>query len=67
MGVRFPGMSTFITYCDDTSYGLQGNYERILASIVIAKSRGARLRVGPELEVPYVLSPCPHRRNADSI
>ncbi|KXN86615.1 Glutamine-dependent NAD(+) synthetase, partial [Leucoagaricus sp. SymC.cos] len=30
----------------------QGNYERILASIAIAKSRGARLRVGPELEIP---------------
>jgi len=32
---------------------LQGNYERILASIAIAKTRGARLRVGPELEIPY--------------
>ncbi|KAF8159641.1 hypothetical protein B0H34DRAFT_704302 [Crassisporium funariophilum] len=30
----------------------QGNYERILASITIAKSRGATLRVGPELEIP---------------
>ncbi|KAL1412074.1 glutamine-dependent NAD(+) synthetase [Vanrija albida] len=29
-----------------------GNCERILASIAIAKSRGATLRVGPELEVP---------------
>ncbi|THU97748.1 glutamine-dependent NAD(+) synthetase with GAT domain-containing protein [Dendrothele bispora CBS 962.96] len=30
----------------------QGNMERILASIAIAKSRGATLRVGPELEIP---------------
>jgi NAD+ synthase (glutamine-hydrolysing) len=31
---------------------LKGNHERILQSIVIAKSRGATLRVGPELEIP---------------
>ncbi|KAJ2743790.1 glutamine-dependent NAD(+) synthetase [Coemansia sp. BCRC 34301] len=30
----------------------QGNYERIRASIVQAKEGGARLRVGPELEIP---------------
>jgi NAD+ synthase (glutamine-hydrolysing) len=30
----------------------QGNYERIVRSIVIAKERGATLRVGPELEIP---------------
>ncbi|KAF8547479.1 glutamine-dependent NAD(+) synthetase with GAT domain-containing protein [Imleria badia] len=30
----------------------QGNYERIIESIVIAKQRGATLRVGPELEIP---------------
>ncbi|KAF9005960.1 hypothetical protein BDQ17DRAFT_1352471 [Cyathus striatus] len=30
----------------------QGNYERIMKSIAIAKSRGATLRVGPELEIP---------------
>ncbi|EIM86628.1 glutamine-dependent NAD synthetase with GAT domain-containing protein [Stereum hirsutum FP-91666 SS1] len=30
----------------------QGNLERILASIAIAKQRGATLRVGPELEIP---------------
>ncbi|KAJ6621395.1 hypothetical protein B0H10DRAFT_2018358 [Mycena sp. CBHHK59/15] len=29
-----------------------GNLERILASIAIAKERGATLRVGPELEIP---------------
>jgi NAD+ synthase (glutamine-hydrolysing) len=33
--------------------------ERILESIAIAKSRGATLRVGPELEIPWVnLSQC---------
>jgi hypothetical protein len=32
----------------------QGNLERILASISIAKARGATLRVGPELEIPSV-------------
>ncbi|KAF8817527.1 glutamine-dependent NAD(+) synthetase with GAT domain-containing protein [Phlegmacium glaucopus] len=30
----------------------KGNFERILASIIIAKGRGATLRVGPELEIP---------------
>ncbi|KII85887.1 hypothetical protein PLICRDRAFT_44308 [Plicaturopsis crispa FD-325 SS-3] len=30
----------------------QGNMERILESISIAKQRGATLRVGPELEIP---------------
>ncbi|KAG9031861.1 glutamine-dependent NAD(+) synthetase [Tulasnella sp. JGI-2019a] len=30
----------------------QGNYERIIASIRIARERGATLRVGPELEIP---------------
>ncbi|KAF8909365.1 hypothetical protein CPB84DRAFT_1765955 [Gymnopilus junonius] len=30
----------------------QGNYERIMESITIAKQRGATLRVGPELEIP---------------
>ncbi|KAG1780851.1 hypothetical protein EV702DRAFT_682831 [Suillus placidus] len=30
----------------------QGNYERIIQSIAIAKERGATLRVGPELEIP---------------
>ncbi len=32
----------------------QGNRERILESIRVAKERGATLRVGPELEIPYV-------------
>lgn len=30
----------------------QGNYDRIVKSIEVAKSRGASLRVGPELEIP---------------
>jgi NAD+ synthase (glutamine-hydrolysing) len=30
----------------------EGNYQRILESIAIAKERGATLRVGPELEIP---------------
>ncbi|KAJ4479589.1 hypothetical protein C8J55DRAFT_513759 [Lentinula edodes] len=30
----------------------QGNMERILESIAVAKRRGATLRVGPELEIP---------------
>ncbi|KIY65087.1 glutamine-dependent NAD synthetase with GAT domain-containing protein [Cylindrobasidium torrendii FP15055 ss-10] len=30
----------------------QGNLERILQSITVAKSQGASLRVGPELEIP---------------
>lgn len=32
----------------------EGNLERILESIRIAKAKGAKLRVGPELEVRYV-------------
>ena len=31
---------------------VQGNMERIIESIVIAKERGATVRVGPELEIP---------------
>ena len=33
----------------------EGNLKRILESIRIAKARGAKLRVGPELEVRLVL------------
>lgn len=32
----------------------EGNAERIIESIRIAKNAGASLRVGPELEVTYV-------------
>ena len=31
---------------------IQGNMERIIESIVVAKARGAAVRVGPELEIP---------------
>lgn len=34
------------------SLDFEGNYERILKSIKIAKAQGATLRVGPELEIP---------------
>lgn len=30
----------------------EGNTDRVIESIRIAKSRGAKLRVGPELEIP---------------
>lgn len=30
----------------------QGNFQRIMESIRLAKQRGACLRVGPELEIP---------------
>lgn len=42
----------------------QGNRDRILESIRIAKAQGATIRVGPELEVPgeqILLNSC--RRN----
>ena len=35
----------------------KGNKDRIVESIRIAKSRGAKLRVGPELEVSGYVSP----------
>ncbi|TFK71373.1 glutamine-dependent NAD(+) synthetase with GAT domain-containing protein [Pluteus cervinus] len=44
---------TLATYSlNQWALDFQGNLERILASIAIAKSRGATLRVGPELEIP---------------
>lgn len=30
----------------------KGNYERIRKSVVEAKEKGARFRLGPELEIP---------------
>jgi len=36
---------------------LLGNLERILKSIKIAKERGCKLRIGPELEITYVHVP----------
>ncbi|KAH9479450.1 glutamine-dependent NAD(+) synthetase [Psilocybe cubensis] len=43
---------TLATSLNQWALDFQGNYERILASIAIAKERGATLRVGPELEIP---------------
>ncbi|KAK8845384.1 NAD+ synthetase [Kwoniella newhampshirensis] len=43
---------TVATQLDQWSLDFEGNCERILRSIAIAKSRGAKLRVGPELEIP---------------
>ncbi|KAF9531775.1 hypothetical protein CPB83DRAFT_848706 [Crepidotus variabilis] len=43
---------TLATSLNQWALDFQGNYERIMASIAIAKSRGATLRVGPELEIP---------------
>lgn len=44
---------TTVATCNLNQWALDftGNKERIIASILEAKSRGARLRVGPELEV----------------
>ncbi|ESK94901.1 nad+ synthase (glutamine-hydrolyzing) [Moniliophthora roreri MCA 2997] len=43
---------TVATSLNQWALDFQGNLERILQSIVIAKSRSATLRVGPELEIP---------------
>ncbi|WVQ80449.1 NAD+ synthetase [Cryptococcus sp. DSM 104549] len=43
---------TVATQLHQWSLDFEGNCERILRSIAIAKSRGATLRVGPELEIP---------------
>ncbi|KAK0188721.1 hypothetical protein F5146DRAFT_959270 [Armillaria mellea] len=44
---------TLATYSlNQWALDFQGNFERIISSIAIAKSRGATLRVGPELEIP---------------
>ncbi|KAH8832775.1 hypothetical protein DL96DRAFT_1458937 [Flagelloscypha sp. PMI_526] len=43
---------TLATSLNQWALDFQGNLERILESIAIAKSRGATLRVGPELEIP---------------
>jgi len=42
-----------------------GNLERILESIRIAKDRGAKLRIGPELEITYVSAERAWRSLAD--
>ncbi|KAI0035304.1 glutamine-dependent NAD synthetase with GAT domain-containing protein [Vararia minispora EC-137] len=43
---------TLATSLNQWALDFQGNLDRILESIRIAKQRGASLRVGPELEVP---------------
>ncbi|KAF8202233.1 hypothetical protein BJ912DRAFT_1110105 [Pholiota molesta] len=43
---------TLATSLNQWALDFQGNYERIVESIEIAKARGATLRVGPELEIP---------------
>ena len=52
VGVGFPGTRCgfwwkwIVAECE-----FQGNLDRILESIRVAKQRGATLRVGPELEI----------------
>lgn len=50
--------STLITVAtcslNQWSLDFDGNLARILESIQIAKNRGAKLRIGPELEITYV-------------
>ena len=56
MGARLPSSFISLTFEDvHQTICLQGNYERIMESIEIAKGRGATLRVGPELEIPSVV------------
>ncbi|KAN0113835.1 glutamine-dependent NAD synthetase [Russula decolorans] len=43
---------TLATSLNQWAMDFQGNMERIIESIVIAKARGAAVRVGPELEIP---------------
>ncbi|KAF9244658.1 hypothetical protein BU15DRAFT_41723 [Melanogaster broomeanus] len=43
---------TLATSLNQWALDFQGNYERIIESIAIAKQRGATMRVGPELEIP---------------
>ncbi|KAJ3848722.1 hypothetical protein EV368DRAFT_48744 [Lentinula lateritia] len=43
---------TLATSLNQWALDFQGNMERILESIAVAKGRGATLRVGPELEIP---------------
>jgi predicted amidohydrolase len=47
------GRSMVVATCSLNQWALdwEGNLARVKQSILIAKSRGARLRVGPELEV----------------
>lgn len=49
------GHVTVLATCSLNQWALdfEGNLERILKSIRIAKAHGAKFRVGPELEVWY--------------
>lgn len=51
------GLVTVVGTCSLNQWALdfEGNLKRILESIRIAKSKGAKLRIGPELEVWYQL------------
>lgn len=54
--IRLHGCTTLTarTMTDQRGYessALSGNLERILESIRIAKERGCKLRIGPELEI----------------
>ena len=52
VGVGFPGTRhRFWWKWIVAEYEFQGNLDRILESIRVAKQRGATLRVGPELEI----------------
>ncbi|KAF8518931.1 hypothetical protein BU17DRAFT_75991 [Hysterangium stoloniferum] len=42
---------TVATSLNQWALDFEGNYQRILRSIIIAKQKGAALRVGPELEI----------------
>ncbi|KAH8986847.1 glutamine-dependent NAD synthetase with GAT domain-containing protein [Lactarius akahatsu] len=43
---------TLATSLNQWAMDFQGNMERIIESIAVAKERGATVRVGPELEIP---------------
>jgi hypothetical protein len=49
------GLVTVVATCSLNQWALdfEGNLKRILESIRLAKKQGAKLRVGPELEVWY--------------
>jgi predicted amidohydrolase len=44
----------------------EGNAERIIESIRIAKARGARFRTGPELEITHIFIPSQKLIKADT-
>jgi NAD+ synthase (glutamine-hydrolysing) len=49
-GIGLMGYSSLNQWALD----FEGNAERVIESIRIARERGAKLRVGPELEITYV-------------